>query len=101
MLRLGRGSGSVSAWQIGWIMQAKMRATDGDEGVVEQLLGHQPRPAAVAVADRDICRDPVESHRLVGGVEAQIKVRMGIAQHAYPGTSQRTAIAGVVLSVIA
>jgi len=71
--------------QLGYITQAEVRAADRDEGVVEQLLRHQPGPAAVPVADGDIRRDAIQRHRFMGGVKAQVDIRMGIAQQADPG----------------
>ncbi len=71
--------------QLGYITQAEVRAADRDEGVVEQFLRHQPRPAAVAVADGDIRRDAIQRHRFMGSVKAQVDIRMGIAQQADPG----------------
>ena len=65
--------------QLGRIVQAKVRAAGRDKAVVEQLLGHQPRPATVAIANGDIRGDAIQRHRLMGGVDAQVNIRMGIA----------------------
>jgi hypothetical protein len=71
--------------QLGNIPQAEVRAADRDEGVIEQLLRHQPGPAAVTVTDGDVRRDAIQRDWLMGGMEAQIDIRMGIAQQADPG----------------
>ena len=71
--------------QLGNMPQAKVRAADRDEGVIEQFLRYQAGPAAIAVADGHIRRDAIQRDWLMGGVEAQIDIRVGIAQQADPG----------------
>lgn len=61
------------------IMQAKQRAIGRDEGAVEQLLRHQSRPAAVAIADGNTRRHAIQRHRIVEGMEALVNLQMEVA----------------------
>ena len=83
-----RGTAKVDQrmpWQLTRIVQCQKWAASRDEGVVEQLLGHQPGPAAIAITDGDIGRHTIQRHCLMGCVNTQINIGMGFTQHANPG----------------